>query len=68
MYYIYGFITLNIADFYYVCGSLRLWTLLHWRALHTAADTSVFFIRWQQTCWGCCCLEREAKDVAYSAQ
>ena len=32
MYYICGFITLNAADFCYVCGLLRLRTLLHWRA------------------------------------
>ena len=26
-------ITLNAADFDYICGLLRLWTLLHWWAL-----------------------------------
>ena len=34
-YYVCGkCITLNTADFYYVCCLLHLWALLHWRALH----------------------------------
>ena len=44
MYYICGFITLN-ADFYYVCGLLCLWTLLHWWVLQ---DLNKICIQYKQ--------------------
>ena len=45
MYYICGFITLNAADFYYVCGLLHLLTFFHWQVLQ-----SIMQIMAENTC------------------
>ena len=44
-YYTCRFITINGADFYYVCGLIRLWTLLHWQALQRLCARTVCVCR-----------------------